>query len=147
MRFILYFITALMTVSPALAVCVSVNRITDTEMCMSRGAGTRCVAFADLKTNNRNSWARQLTSLFQGVMETRERHTSMVSDEETRFDLPHREDFYVGDSDGVHHHDVAQDLFLIFRCDVISVAWDGTQFNVTVRTARRTHTPEGEIIQ
>ncbi len=147
MRFILYFIAALMLASPAMAVCVSVNRITDTEMCMSRGAGTRCVAFEDLRTSNRNSWARQLTALFQGIMETRDRVTSMVSDEETRFDPPHREDFYLGDIEGVHQHDLALDLYLIFRCDVIAVTWNGDQFNVRIRTARRDRTPEGELIQ
>ncbi len=147
MRFLAVFTAILFLSTPALAVCVSVNRITDTEMCMSRGAGTRCVVFADLRTSNRNNWARQLTALFQGIMETRNRVTAMVSDEETRFDPPHREDFYLGDIDGVHQHDVSLDLYLISRCDVIKVVWDGSQFVVNVRTARRSHTPEGELIQ
>ena len=146
MRFILYFIAALTTVSPALAVCTTVDRITDTEMCMSRGAGTRCIPFTDLSTGSRTSHARQLTGLFQTIMETRVTLTSTVSDEESRFNPPHLERFYLGDSEGVHHHNASLDTYLIGRCDIITVIWDGSAFVVGVRTARKTHTPEGERI-
>lgn len=150
--FALSIVVGVLFASPALAVCVSVTKISDTEMCLARGQRdpdgnliSRCIAFADLKTGNKNNWAGQLTGIFQTVMEKRDRLGGMVEDEEARFNPPHREDFYLGDVDGIHHHDPALDLYLVSRCDVIEVTWDRDRFNVTVRTARRTHTPEGEL--
>ncbi len=129
---------------PAWAVCTSVERISDTEMCFNRGAGPRCVQFANLQTGNRNSWAVQLTTAFQSIMETRIPLTEFDISDEARFVDPHREDFYHGDVNGVHHHDSLLDVHLIARCDVITVTWNGTSFDVSVRNARRTHTPEGD---
>lgn len=129
---------------PALAVCTSVERIDDTEMCFNRGAGPRCIQFANLETGNRNSWADQLTVAFQSIMETRIPLIEFDIIDEARFVDPHREDFYHGDINGVHHHDSLLDVHLIARCDVITINWNGRAFEVNVRNARRTHTPEGD---
>ncbi len=136
----------LLVVSPAFAVCTALNRITETEICMSQSTVSRCIPFTDLATGNRTSWARQLTGSFQTIMERRELLTSMVIDEEARFNPPHREDFYLGDVDGVHHHNALLDTYLVSRCDIVTVTWTDGRFVVSVRNARSNVTPEGEII-
>ncbi len=146
MRFILYFIAALTAVSPALAVCTTIDRITNTEICISQGGPSRCIPFTDLSTGSRVNWARQMTGIFQSLMEFRQPQVESVADEETRFDPPHREDYYLGDTDGIHHHNVTMDVVLVARCDIITVTWDGENFSVAIRNARRDITPEGEII-
>ena len=133
--------------SPAFAVCTNLDRVTETEMCMHQGGPVRCIQFSELSTGNRTSWANQLSNAFQAIMDRRELLTGMVSDEEARFNPPHDEGFYLGDADGVHHHNTLLDTFLISRCDVVTVTWDGSRFFVRVQNTSRNHTPEGELIQ